>query len=408
MGIRIGICGTGAFARHFIPLFQHHPEVEQVVLADLDAEKLAAKSAEYGLPETLPDLDALCAADLDAIALFTQHHIHAPQAVQALRAGKHVYSAVPIGITVEQVEEVVRATEQSGRIYMIGETSYYYPAALYCRERFRRGDFGYPVYGEAEYYHDYAHGMHEVLRWRHGEAWKRYAGMPPFFYPTHSVSLIVSVTGARVTHVSGQGVVDQGEDRLWHQPDSVWEGEHFSNETMLARMSDGSAARFSEFRRVGHPGRVGLRLYGSEASYEDQIGSRIWVTRNRQETVDLADLLATAGVPADRRDEMAAVTAEDGTHKSASRIHPVAALPAEYVGLPNGHEGSHQFLIHEFVSACAGGRHPANNAWQAARYCLPGLVAHQSARRGGELLAVPDLGAGPEEVVAFRPRGLSG
>ena len=41
MSIKIGICGTGAFADCFIPLFRAHPLVRQVVLCDLDAAKLA-------------------------------------------------------------------------------------------------------------------------------------------------------------------------------------------------------------------------------------------------------------------------------------------------------------------------------------------------------------------------------
>lgn len=49
---------------------------------------------------------------------------------------------------------LVDAARATGLTYMLGETSYYYPSTLYCRERFRRGDFGRFVYGEAEYLHD--------------------------------------------------------------------------------------------------------------------------------------------------------------------------------------------------------------------------------------------------------------
>ena len=78
----------------------------------------------------------------------------------------------------------------------------------------------------------------------------------------------------------------------------------------------------------------------------------------------------------------------------ASRVHRLDLLPTEYAGLPNGHEGSHQFLIHEFVTACVDRVHPPNDVWQAARYLLPGLVAHESALKGGVLMEVPDFGDG--------------
>ena len=264
MGIRMGICGVGSFAENFIPLFKHHPSVENVVLCDLDAEKLAAKSEKFGIPDTCSSLDSLCEMDVDAIAIITQHHLHGPQAVQALNAGKHVYSAVPSAMTLVEMSELVDTVKKTNQIYMVGETSYYYPCAIYCRERFREGAFGHVVYAEGEYYHDYSHGMIPVLQWRHGADWQRYANWPPMFYPTHSMSLVVSVTGAHATHVSAMGFEDREPDRLFHGADQVY-NNHFSNETALCRMSDGSMARISEFRRVGHPGTVSMSLYGTEA-----------------------------------------------------------------------------------------------------------------------------------------------
>lgn len=62
-----------------------------------------------------------------------------------------MYSAVPTGVTLDEITQLVRAVEETGRIYMIGETSYYYPAPVYCRKRLADGAFGHIVYGEAEY-----------------------------------------------------------------------------------------------------------------------------------------------------------------------------------------------------------------------------------------------------------------
>src|SRR5207249_7695659 len=89
------------------------------------------------------------------------------------------------------------------------------------------------------------------------------------------------------------------------------------------------------------------------------------------------------------------VNTDDGTHLDGSPVHPVERLPREFLGLPNGHAGSHQFLVDDFVQACVTGQTPPNNVWQAARYALPGLIAHESAMRGGELLEVPDFADAP-------------
>ena len=49
----------------------------------------------------------------------------------------------------------------------------------------------------------------------------------------------------------------------------------------------------------------------------------------------------------------------------------------------------------EFVRACAEERQPLINVWEAVRYMAPGIVAHQSALRDGEVLPVPDWGDAP-------------
>jgi hypothetical protein len=82
---------------------------------------------------------------------------------------------------------------------------------------------------------------------------------------------------------------------------------------------------------------------------------------------------------------------------TASAIHPISRLPLEFAGKPNGHLGSHQFLVDDFVRACNTGRMPPNNVWMAARYLVPGLIAHESSMKQGELMDVPDLGNPPEE-----------
>lgn len=60
-----------------------------------------------------------------------------------------------------------------------------------------------------------------------------------------------------------------------------------------------------------------------------------------------------------------------------------------------GHGGSHAYLVHEFVDACYHNRLPRIHVWEAVRYLAPGVVAHQSALRDGELLQIPDWGDPP-------------
>ena len=76
-------------------------------------------------------------------------------------------------------------------------------------------------------------------------------------------------------------------------------------------------------------------------------------------------------------------------------VHDRERLPREFDEIHNGHEGSHHFLVDDFVSAVNAGSLPPVNAWVAARYTMPGIVAHESSRLGGTRLAIPDFGDAP-------------
>jgi len=72
-------------------------------------------------------------------------------------------------------------------------------------------------------------------------------------------------------------------------------------------------------------------------------------------------------------------------------------LPSFYHMLPkpmrhgSGHGGSHTFLTHEFVAALVEEREPAVDLYEALAMTVPGLVAHQSALKGGEQMKVPSF-----------------
>ena len=75
----------------------------------------------------------------------------------------------------------------------------------------------------------------------------------------------------------------------------------------------------------------------------------------------------------------------------------VKTLPDSFRGLPNGHMGSHQLLVDDFCTAVYFGTMPYVNAWQAARFTIPGLLAHESILRGSLPIDVPDCGDAPKK-----------
>ena len=83
------------------------------------------------------------------------------------------------------------------------------------------------------------------------------------------------------------------------------------------------------------------------------------------------------------------------TFAGVSPFQPWQQLPVQFADRKNGHEGTHVFMVNDFVRAVNTQKLPPNHVWQAARYNAPGMVAHESAKRDGEKLSIPDFGVPP-------------
>lgn len=383
MGLKIGMVGVGSFGRVFVPLFQHHPLVERIALCDIDAGRLAACAMEFNITETYPDLDAICKTDLDALVVITQHWLHAPQAIQAMQAGKHVYSAVPVisladgNEMLDWCDRVVDTARRTGQYYMMGETSWYRPEAMYCRRRAAAGDFGHICHAEGSYFHDIDSpecSLRIVWQMRWADRWDMTkSGEPPMHYPTHSIGGFLSaMPDTHVTELSAFGYHEPGDD--WHRIDTE-SGNPYGNETALLKLSNGATAIMREFRRIGTWTYEGFSLYGTQGAFIDSFGHCRWSTKAAPPEAPLTV------------EEMA-----DPLPPDVAKAYDGCMDEGEY----GGHGGSHPHLVHEFLTALAQDRQPAVNAWVAARLVAPGAVAHLSATEGGTCLKVPDWGNAPQ------------
>ena len=395
----LGIVGAGQFSGQFAKLFKAHPGISSVHVTDLLPERAAALSEQYQLDGTYPSFEAMLASDLDAFAIFTQRWTHGPLVVQALEAGKHVYSAVPMAVAVDQIEAIIAKVQATGLTYMMGETSYYNPATIFARNKVAEGAFGRIFYAEGDYVHDMDLGFYAAYQYSGGDDWKSTASYPPMLYPTHSVGGVLGAIGGHAVSVSCIGVRDDRGDGVFDREVSMFDND-FSNATALFELAGGGSMRINEFRRVGYPSHIResrFRYFGTEASFEETIDDAVW--QDKENVVHVGDQIETKPTMSldDPSLEGIDPALRDAFVSGLAPVHDASRLPASLRALPSGHEGSHQFLVDDFVVAVNGGTLPPVNAWEAARYTLPGIVAHQSALRGGERLPVPDFGDAPND-----------
>lgn len=398
MTFSIGIVGAGQFGSQFAHLFNLHPGVSRVHMVDQLPERAESVVRRLDLAGVVPDFEALLASDVDAVAIFTQRWTHGPLVERALRAGKHVYSAVPMAVAEEEIARILDAVRDTGKVYMMGETSYYNPATVYARQQQAAGRFGRVFYSEGDYVHDMDLGFYDAYQYSGGERWKETASYPPMLYPTHAIGGVLGAIPAHAVSVSCVGVKDQRDDGVFDKDVSMFDND-FSNATALFELSDGGVMRTNEMRRVGYPSHIResrFRFFGTEASFEQLAKVTVW--QDKENVHDISEQMETRPSMSLDDPSLANVAPElrDAFVSGLSPVHDAERLPEEFRGAPNGHEGSHHFLVDDFVTAVNNRTIPPVNAWVAARFTLPGIVAHESARQNGARLPIRDFGDAPE------------
>ena len=386
--LKVAVIGGGQFAASFIHLFQAHPMVAEVGLVELDPQRLQATASKFSITSIFSSLEELWRSDFNAVAIFTPRWTHAEIALAALKNGRHVYTAVPMGITESEIFALRIAADQTQLTFFMAETSYYYPAVVYARKKFQSGELGAFVYGEGEYLHDMSHGFVDAFAANGGDAWKASASFPPMLYSTHSVSTILSITGARATSVTALGMKDSAADGIFDSKVSMW-GNDQSNQIALMRTSDGGVMRIAELRRVGtaplEP-TVRMSIFGTEGSFEQQVGYASWANKESFSIVtDEINTFSDVENPHSLEPGYVSANLWDG---GFAKVHDRSQLPAAFKGLSNGHGGSHQFMVDDFVMDAVGERPAPMNIDDAIRFTLPGILAHQSATSGGVTLEI--------------------
>lgn len=408
--IRVAMIGCGRFCKNFVPLFKAHPFVEEVYVCDLIRERAESYAERFDVKIIDSFEEALASKEINAIAIFTQRFKHGQMAIDALKAGKHVYSAVPCSISIEEIKEIERLVRETRLTYSMGETGYYRAAACFCRQEYAKGTFGKFTYAEAHYNHD-IRNMEESFKSSGGEDWKSFAGIPPFFYPTHSTSMVLStMPGVYATKVMALGYKESPRTDIYGTEGQNRYNNPFSNEVMLMELSNGGIVRISENRCVGwrSPETYISQYYGTDGGYEFSVAKHhlaYWdpeKPENPRAVVmqDVTEQCMPASVQAminaDYQEAIQKIADGAGFAESAP-VQPTERLPEEYKGMPNGHNGTHHFLIDDFCRAVETGKLSPTNIWEVARYNIPGLLAHESALQGGVMIEVPDLGNPPED-----------
>jgi predicted dehydrogenase len=355
--IRVGVIGVGRGQT-----FMHeaaHAGMELVAICDLWQERLGKVGKKYGIA-TYTDYAKFLEHDMDAVVLANYFHQHAPFAIQALKAGKHVMSECAACSTLAEGIALCRAVEKSGKIYMLAEN---YPYTAFNQEMarlYKQGEIGRVLYAEGEYNHpmrfESSQGISPgIQHWRNN--------LPTTYYCTHAMAPLMAITDTMPVRVNGFTAPlpeDSKRTRLWKQADK--------GGIILATMDNGAVFKLIQGGLPGHS--IHYRLHGEWGLMETGRGPGYWGPGNVRIVHDEWEL-KKGQVP---------------------ELSYFPQFPKWAAGAGEaGHGGGDFFTNHYFAEAIRKGEQPYLNVYRGVAMSVIGILAWKSVLDKNNSYEVPDF-----------------
>ena len=391
--IRLGVIGVGSRGTHHLRLALaagiEIPAVCDIEQAHLDrAIGIVEKARPGHKPEGYSKGPAdyrrmLQRDDLDAVLVATPMQDHGVMSIDAMRAGKHVLSEVAAAMTVDECWGLVRAREETGRIYMLAENCCYWQHTMMIQNMVEKGVFGDLTFAECGYVHDCRFinfAPDGSLTWR-GEMARDWAGN---LYPTHSLGPVAKWLGINrgdrmVSLVAmagkGAGLHDFAVNRFPEgNPARKQQFKVGDSVNVLIRTAKGVMIdlRADMFSPRPHPRTTYHALQGLKASYESRLDG-IWIdgrskTRQWEPLDDYAEEFDHPTWVEDRKKA-------EGT----------------------GHGGADYFCTQAFWNCLRGGDPAPVDVYDAAAWSSIIPLSHKSIVEGGTPQEIPDFTGGEWE-----------
>ena len=366
----IAIVGLG-FGAEFIPIYQRHPNANMAAICQRTESSLDEIGDKYGIEKRYTSYDELLAdPEIDAVHINSPIPNHAEQTIAALKAGKHVACTVPMATSVEDCKAIVELCAETGLKYMMMETVVYAREFLFMKDLYDKGELGKLQFLKASHQQDM-------------DGWPGYwPGLPPMHYATHCVGPLLGLGRHEAEYVScfASGTIREEMHDCYGSPYAV-ESCH-----VKFKDSDLSGLVYRSLFDVARQYRESIEVYGDKKGVE-------WPLIEGEELV-----VHTAKKPEPEIPER--VECPDFAHLLPEEIAPFTT-GGVYGGEEGedhlsftqgaGHGGSHPHLVHQFVELLRGQGEGYPNEVQSANITCTGILAHESAQKGGEIVRLPEF-----------------
>ena len=292
----------------------------------------------------------LLKTDIDAVFIGTDKPYHAKHAIMALEAGKHVISEIPAIETLEEAKMLKAAVKAHPELkYFAAENCFYWSFIEAWKKMREDGKFGDIVYAEAEYLHsthpDKLKPYEPVNHWR--------ASLNAITYLTHNLGPLLHIMDDYCVSVSCMA------PETTYNPYRIGGSE---NGIAIFKTAKGAVIRifigFGTYAGFDH----NFAIYGTRGS----------ILTDKTEVLDEAHSFAKFyDIP--------------DTFEKSFEI-PVSLSSN---GITEGHGGADQKMMRDFMKALVNDEKPPIDIDMGIKISLPGIIANESAKRGGELMQIP-------------------
>lgn len=359
--IRIGVLGATRGLEIVERSVSAFEDIEVVAICDIYQpilDQAYQKCLSFGKNvRCVKDFSELLTDDIDAVILANYATEHAPYAIKALKAGKHVMSEVLPTQNMAEAVELVEAVEESGKVYAYAEQYCYFDTVFDMRLRFERGEIGDLVLVEGEFIHDCSSKWPRLTRGGK-DHWRNH--VPSTFYCTHSIGPMLYITGARPLTIVGAECAPQ---------DYMTEMGARSGSAAIEMMTlTGGAVGTSKHGNLRRGWRCYFAVYGTKGTLEND--HHEWHQKRGYE-------LLTA--PQERDNIYQTITpkwSEEISSIKKDGEQPETCALRCFIGAINGDPVAKKYMI---------------DVYAALDMSIPGLLAHRSLLNGNMPIAMPDF-----------------
>lgn len=330
-------------------IFSNHPDTEVVALCDMDEKSLEQNGKEFNLPDSalFTEYDGILNTEADIVVIGTPIPFHAEQTIKAMEAGKHVLCEVTASDSVESCIKMVDAVRKSKTKFMLAENCCYMQFAIDWNKDIKAGKIGTPFYAEADY-------VHEIRSLVDGK-WR--ANRAPLHYCSHSLGPIL-----------------------------MWMDDHIVRCT-----ASGTESRSFP---VATDGNIDIQV----ALFETAKGATIKMARSsvalRHPALCTYNIIGTNGFLESSRKGYSGKGMRyfaDEDHEKGIEIDISTSSPEVTEITMGTHGTSEYFLVRDFLKSIENDTTPPIDLVKGMDMTIPGLIAHEAAKKGGTWLDVPRI-----------------